>query len=93
MWKSARSKAEEKFAATQKKFKQAAKEREKVRQKELERTANLRALRLAKEAAEQENAEVKEPAKNKTASNSPQAPRRESPSAQTQARKSKTTSE
>ena len=69
MLKSTRSRAEEKFAATQKKYKQAVKEKEKARQKELEHTASLRALRLAKEAADKEAAEEaaakKEAAKNK----------------------------
>lgn len=54
MLKSAKSKAEEQFAATQKKDKQALKEKDKARQKSLDHTAKLRALRLAKEAADKE---------------------------------------
>ena len=52
MLESAKSRAEEKFAASQKKYKQALTEKEQARQKEAERTAGLRALRLAKEAAD-----------------------------------------
>ena len=69
MLKSTRSRAEEKFAATQKKHKETMKEQERARQKDLEHTAKLRALRLAKEAADKEAAEAaaaeKEAAKNK----------------------------
>ena len=61
MSKSARSRAEEKFAATQKKDKQALKEKEqalkekeKAWQQRMDHTARLRALRLAKEAADKE---------------------------------------
>lgn len=57
MWKSARSKAEKQFAATQKKANQALKEKEKAWQENERRVANLRALRLAKEAADKEAAE------------------------------------
>ena len=57
MRKSARSKAEELFAASQKKAKQAVKEKEKARQKIDAQVARLRALRLAKEAADKEAAE------------------------------------
>jgi hypothetical protein len=52
MLKSTRSKAEAQFLATQKKAKQALKEKEKVRLEKAEHTAKLRALRLAKEAAD-----------------------------------------
>lgn len=52
-----RSKAEQQFAATQKKAKQAAKDKEKSWQELNERVAKLRALRLAKEAADKEAAE------------------------------------
>ena len=58
MAKSTRSKAEERFAATQKKYDRVMKEKDKARQKELEHTAKLRALRLAKEAADKEAAET-----------------------------------
>jgi len=57
MWKSAKSRAEEQFAATQKKPKQALTEKEKARQESEKRVASLRALRLAKEAADKEAAE------------------------------------
>ena len=57
MLKSVRSRAEEQFTATQKKDKQALKEKEKAWQEMSDRTANLRALRLAKEAADEEAAE------------------------------------
>jgi hypothetical protein len=69
MWKSAKSRAEEQFAATQKKAKQALKEKEKAWQESEKRVASLRALRLAKEAADKEAAEQaaaeKAAAKNK----------------------------
>ncbi len=52
MLKSVKSRAEEKFTATQKKDNQALKEKEKARQQRMEHTARLRALRLAKEAAD-----------------------------------------
>jgi peptidoglycan hydrolase CwlO-like protein len=52
-----RSKAEQKFAATQKKAKQAVKEKEKSWLELNERVAKLKALRLAKEAADKEAAE------------------------------------
>ncbi len=54
MLKSAKSRAEERFAATQKKDKQVLKEREKIRQEKAEHVAGLRALRLAKEAADKQ---------------------------------------
>ncbi len=50
-----KSRAEEKFSATQKKDKQALTEREKAWQQRIEHTARLRALRLAKEAADKED--------------------------------------
>jgi hypothetical protein len=55
MQKSVRAKAEEQFAATQKKAKQALNEKEKARQDIAERMARQRALRLAKEAADKES--------------------------------------
>ena len=64
MLKSVKSRAEEQFTATQKKDKLALKEKEKARQERHEHTARLRALRLAKEAADKEAAE-KEGAKKK----------------------------
>ncbi len=51
MLMSVKSRAEEKFAATQKKDEQALKEKENAWQQRMEHTARLRALRLAKEAA------------------------------------------
>ncbi len=80
MVKSVKSRADELFAATQKKDNQARTERDKASQKRAEHVANLKALRLAKnaadkEAAEQEAAE-KAAAKNKKPSRLPQAHRR-----------------
>ena len=57
MRKPVKSRAEEQFAATQKKAKQALKEQEKVRLDKAEHVAKLRGLRLAKEAADKEAAE------------------------------------
>ncbi len=54
MLKSVKSRAEEKFAATQKKDKQVLKEKETAWQQRMKHTARLRALRLAKEAADKE---------------------------------------
>jgi hypothetical protein len=56
MYKSVKSVAEEQFAAIQKKAKQALTEKEKARQERAEQVAGLRALRLAKEAADKEAA-------------------------------------
>ncbi len=75
MSKSARSRAEEHFTATQKKDKQALNEKEKARREEAKHVARLRALRLAKEAADKKAAE-KAAAKNKKPSRLPQAHRR-----------------
>lgn len=57
MPKSAKSKAEAHFTATQRKDQQFLKERDKAQQERAEHTARLRALRLAKEAADREAAE------------------------------------
>lgn len=65
MQKTVRSKAEEKYAAIQKKEKQALTDREKARQVEAEHVAKLRGLRLAKQAADKEAAELAEAAKVK----------------------------
>ncbi len=54
MYQSVKSRAEEQFAATQKKDKQALKEKENAWQQRIEHTARLRVLRLAKEAADKE---------------------------------------
>ncbi len=74
------SRAEEQFAATQKKDIQALKEKDKAQQEMAERMARLRALRLAKEAADKEAAKEadaeKAAAKNKKPSRLPQAHRR-----------------
>lgn len=64
MPKSPRSRAEEQFAATQKKAKQALSEKEKARRAIAERMAKQRALREAKEAADKQAAETAA-AKNK----------------------------
>ena len=69
MMKLVKSRAEEQFAATQKKDNLARKGRDKASQERAEHVANLKALRLAKdladkEAAEQEAAE-KAASKNK----------------------------
>ncbi len=52
MLMSVKSRAEEKFAATQKKDEQALTEKENAWQQRMEHTARLWALRLAKEAAD-----------------------------------------
>jgi len=74
------SRAEEQFVATQKKDKQPLKEKEKARQEMAERVARLRALRLAKEAADKGAAAAaaaeKAAAKNKKPSPLPQSHRR-----------------
>ena len=49
-----KSKAEEQFAATQKKDEKVLKEKETAWQQRMKHTASLRALRLAKEAADKE---------------------------------------
>ncbi len=80
MLKSVKSRAEEQFAVTQKKDKQALNEREKARQERTEHVVSLRALRLAKEAADKKAAEKaateKAAAENKKPSRLPQAHRR-----------------
>ena len=60
MSKSAKSTAEEKFAAIQKKDKQVLNEMEKARLENAEKVARLRALRLAKEAADELTADEDE---------------------------------
>ncbi len=55
MLQSVKSRAEEKFAAIQKKDKQVLKEKDTAWQQRMEHTARLRALRLAKEAADKED--------------------------------------
>ncbi len=56
MWKSVKSRAEEQFAATQRKDKQVLKEKEKAGHERAEKVTRLRGLRLAKEAADKEAA-------------------------------------
>ncbi len=77
MAKSVKSRAEEQFAATQKKDKQALKEKEKARLQRAEQVARLRGLRLAKEAADKAAAEKeaaeKAAAKKKKPSRKPRA--------------------
>ncbi len=80
MRRSVKSRAEEKFAASQKKADQALKEKEKARREVAEHVAMLRGLRLAKEAADKAAAEaaatVKATAKTKKpAKRMPQAHR------------------
>ncbi len=57
MYQSVRSRAEEQFAATQKKAKQPLTEKERAWQERAEHVASLRALRLAKEADDKKAAE------------------------------------
>jgi hypothetical protein len=82
MSKSVKARAEQHFAATEKKDKQALKNKEKALQERAEQVASLRALRLAKEAANKEVAEETDAengaAKNKKPSRLPQAHRRKS---------------
>jgi len=72
MWKSEKSRADEPFAASQTR---ALKEKEEAWQELVERVAKLRALRLAKEAADKEAAEEAD-AENRKPSRSPQAHQR-----------------
>jgi hypothetical protein len=67
MSKSVKSRAEKLFSATQTKEKRVLKENEIARQERAEQTVRLRALRLAKEAADKEAAEEAEPKASSTA--------------------------
>lgn len=58
MSKSAKSTAEQRFAAVQKKEKQTLQNRDKLWQEQADQRAKLKALRLAKEAADREAAET-----------------------------------
>ena len=58
MFNSVRLNAEKQFAATQKKAIKVPDEKETVQQKKAEHVANLRALRLAKEGADKNSAEM-----------------------------------
>ena len=79
MLKSARSKAEGHFSATQRKDEQDLREKEEARQQEADHTAKLRGLRLAKEVADKRAAEEaaaeKAAAKSKKSSRPRQAQR------------------
>ncbi len=78
MVESVKSRAEEKFAAIQKKDKEALKGKKKALQERAEHVASLRALRLVKEAADKEAAEKaaeKAAAKKKKPSRLPHAHR------------------
>jgi len=63
MSKTARSKAEEQFTATQKKDKQFLQDKESARNERAESVAKLKALRLEKEIADKEAAEAEKVAK------------------------------
>jgi hypothetical protein len=58
MSKSAKSRAEELFAATQKKDREALEEKQTAQQERADHQAKLRTLRLAKEAADKAVAEA-----------------------------------
>jgi len=58
MFKSKKLTAQEQFAATQKKDMKAREEKEQAKQEVTEHRSKLRALRLAKEAADKEAAEL-----------------------------------
>ncbi|NQU56582.1 MAG: hypothetical protein HQ513_05050 [Rhodospirillales bacterium] len=77
MFKSVKLNAEQQFAATQKKGKQALEEKEKLRQEGADHVSKLRGLRLAKEAADKKAsdkaAEEKAAAKSKKKTPSPKA--------------------
>ncbi len=77
MVESVKSRAEEKFSAIQKKDEKAMNEKKKALQERAEHVARLRALRLAKEAADKEAADKeaaeKAAAKKKKPSRLPKA--------------------
>ena len=81
-----KSRAEQQFAASQKKDKKVLKEREKARQDQADKMAKLRSLRLAKEAEDKAAAELaaqqvaakKAASKKKKAPELPQTHRRQS---------------
>ena len=80
MRKSAKSWAEEQFTATKKKTDHALKEKDRAWQEMLDKTARLKALRLAKAAADNEAAELAEAAKPAAKSKKPKrAPETPSP--------------
>ena len=65
MSKSAKSRAEELFSSARKDSDQALLEKEKAQKDKADHIANLRALRLAKEAADKQAAARRAAAKNK----------------------------
>ncbi len=73
---SARSKAEQKFANLTRKDTEARKERERAYNAGQEKTARLRALRLAKEAADKEAAEKEAANEELAAAKGPKATKR-----------------
>jgi hypothetical protein len=75
MMKLVKSRAEEQFAATQKKDNLARKDKDKASQERAKHVASLKVLRLAKEA-DDKIAAAKATAKNKKKSRLPQAHRR-----------------
>ena len=78
MRKSVKSRAEEQFTASKEKADQTLKNKDKAWQEIGEKTARLKALRLAKEASDREAAEAaaaeKVAANNKKPKRAPQAP-------------------
>ena len=54
MWKSARSKAEQQFTASRKKDQETLKQKQQIERERDEKTARLKELRLAKEAADRQ---------------------------------------
>jgi hypothetical protein len=76
MMKLVKSRAEEQFAATQKKDNLARKDKDKASQERAKHVASLKALRLAKEADDKIAAAEKATPKNKKPSRKPQAHRR-----------------
>ena len=64
----ARRKAQEKFAATKQRDADVRKDRDKALAASISKTARLKALRLAKEAADRETAAADKPAKKTAAS-------------------------
>ena len=68
MQKSEKSRAEQMFSASQKKADQFLKQKEEAWQQSLEKTARLKARRLAKEAASADATEVSDSKKETTSS-------------------------
>jgi colicin import membrane protein len=76
MSKQAKTRAEQQFAATQKKDKEFLKDKELARLKNDEHVARLRALRLAKEAADKEAADQAEAEKAEKAAAKKKTPKK-----------------